>query len=102
MDHDSTGRATPSPDSYEVFVDDNYHYMDEDERHRAGVHKTYGKALEHAKRRRLATRTVDGRVSVLNRRLQARSNRIHRPSRSARQGLDSLFISVHHDSTSGD
>ena len=51
MDHDSAGKATPSAAStYEVLVDDNYHYMDENERHSAGVFQTYGEALEHAKR----------------------------------------------------
>ena len=50
MDHDSTGKATPSTDSYEVLVDDNYHYMDENERYSAGVFQTYGEALWHAKR----------------------------------------------------
>lgn len=51
MDHDSTDRTTPSTDStYEVLVDDNYHYMDESERYSAGVFQTYGEALEHAKR----------------------------------------------------
>jgi len=39
-----------STDSYEVLVDDNYHYMDKDERYSAGVHRTYGEALGHAKR----------------------------------------------------
>ena len=50
MDHDSTGEATPSTDSYEVLVDDNFHYMDEEERYSAGVFQTYGEALGHAKR----------------------------------------------------
>ena len=50
MDHDSTGKATPSTDSYEVLVDDNYHYMDENERYSAGVFQTYGEALGHARR----------------------------------------------------
>jgi hypothetical protein len=35
--------------TFEVFVDDNFHYMDEDERYSAGTFKTYGAALEKAK-----------------------------------------------------
>ena len=50
MDHDSTGKSTPPTDSYEVFVDDNFHYMDEEERYSAAVFPTYGEALAHAKR----------------------------------------------------
>lgn len=30
---------------YEVYVDDNYHYMDESERHAVGSFKSLGKAL---------------------------------------------------------
>lgn len=50
MDHDSGNEVSPTVDSYEVFVDDNFHYMDEDERYSAGVFQTYGEALRHAKR----------------------------------------------------
>ncbi len=51
MNDHSSGSSTPSGDStYEVLVDDNYHYMDESERYSAGVFQTYGEALEHAKR----------------------------------------------------
>jgi hypothetical protein len=50
VNDDSTSPATPSTDStYEVLVDDNYHYMDEKERYSAGVFPTYGEALAHAK-----------------------------------------------------
>ena len=49
MDHDSTNEVSPSVDSYEVFVDDNFHYMDEDERYSSGVFQTYSEALRHAK-----------------------------------------------------
>ena len=49
MDHDSTGKSTHPTDSYEVFVDDNFHYMDEEERYSAAVFPTYGEALAHAK-----------------------------------------------------
>jgi len=49
MDHDSNSEVSPSVDSYEVFVDDNFHYMDEDERYSAGVFQTYSEALRHAK-----------------------------------------------------
>jgi hypothetical protein len=49
MDHDSTTEVSPSVDSYEVFVDDNFHYMDEDERYSSGVFQTYSEALRHAK-----------------------------------------------------
>lgn len=45
MDHDISGTDS----TYEVFVDDNFHYMDEDERYVAGVFKTYDEALEKAK-----------------------------------------------------
>ncbi len=50
MDHDGTGKETPSTDSYEVLVDDNFHYMDEDERYSAEVFQTYAEALGLAKR----------------------------------------------------
>jgi hypothetical protein len=50
MGHDSTTEVSSSVDSYEVFVDDNFHYMDEDERYSAGVFQTYSEALRHAKR----------------------------------------------------
>lgn len=36
--------------TFEVFVDDNFHYMDEDERYSAGVFRTYDTALKRAKR----------------------------------------------------
>ncbi len=49
MDHDSGNEVSPTVDSYEVFVDDNFHYMDEDERYSAGVFQTYDEALRHAK-----------------------------------------------------
>ena len=50
MNADSTDPGAPSADStYEVLVDDNYHYMDEDERYSAGVFPTYGEALVRAK-----------------------------------------------------
>lgn len=35
--------------SFQVFVDDNYHYMDEDERYRHGDFSTYEEALEVCK-----------------------------------------------------
>ena len=51
MDRDSTDGAPPSTGStYEVLVDDNFHYMDESERYSAGVFPTYGEALGRAKR----------------------------------------------------
>ncbi len=50
MDHDSTNEVSPSVVSYEVFVDDNFHYMDEDERYSSGEFQTYSEALRHAKR----------------------------------------------------
>jgi hypothetical protein len=36
-------------ETFEVFIDDNFHYMDEDERYSIGRFKTYGAALEKAK-----------------------------------------------------
>jgi hypothetical protein len=51
VDRDGADGATPSLGSpYEVLVDDNFHYMDEDERYSAGKFATYGEALEQAKR----------------------------------------------------
>lgn len=51
MNHSGASEATPSGGStFEVFVDDNYHYMDESERYSAGVFRTYDEALECAKR----------------------------------------------------
>jgi hypothetical protein len=47
------GKAAPAPhggSTYEVVVDDNFHYMDESERYVAGKFRTYAEALEHAKR----------------------------------------------------
>jgi len=35
-----------SPVEFTVFVDDNFHYQDEDERYRLGVYPTYEAALE--------------------------------------------------------
>lgn len=49
MDHNNGNEVSPTVDSYEVLVDDNFHYMDEDERYSAGVFQTYGEALRHAK-----------------------------------------------------
>jgi hypothetical protein len=43
---------------FEVFVDDNFHYMDEDERYNAGSFGTYEEALAHAKR--LVDRSLTG------------------------------------------
>lgn len=40
----------PTARTYEVLVDDNYHYMDEDERYSAGVFPTYDEALARARR----------------------------------------------------
>ncbi len=50
MDHESAGEASPSPTTYEVLVDDNFHYMDESERYASGVFHTYDQALKHARR----------------------------------------------------
>lgn len=36
--------------SYQVFVDDNYHYMDEDERYKLGDFATYEEALNACKK----------------------------------------------------
>ncbi len=50
MENESTGKGTASNDaSYEVLVDDNFHYMDEKERYTAGVFQTYDEALKRAK-----------------------------------------------------
>ena len=36
----------PTPAEFTVYVDDNFHYQDEDERYRLGVYPTYEAALE--------------------------------------------------------
>ena len=36
--------------TYKVFVDDNFHYMDEDERYLGGTFETYDEALLYCKR----------------------------------------------------
>jgi len=36
----------PPPTEFTVFVDDNFHYQDEDERYRLGTYATYEEALE--------------------------------------------------------
>ncbi len=36
--------------TYTVYVDDNYHYMDEDERYKLGVFATLGEAIAACKR----------------------------------------------------
>jgi len=38
------------PESFELFVDDNFHYMDEDERYRSGVFGDYEAAVATAKK----------------------------------------------------
>ncbi len=35
---------------YQVHIDDNYHYMDESERHAVGSYRSLGKALEKCKK----------------------------------------------------
>ncbi len=37
---------TDSSSGFSVFVDDNFHYQDEDERYLKGVYSTYAEALE--------------------------------------------------------
>jgi hypothetical protein len=46
---DAAGKQ-PLPQGYRLFVDDNFHYMDEDERTCLGEFITYEEALETAKK----------------------------------------------------
>ena len=49
MDQDDTRHAGKSEDvAFEVLVDDNFHYMDESERYREGVFRSYEEALKCA------------------------------------------------------
>ncbi len=50
MSDDNTRQTAPSDSEYELFIDDNFHYGDEDERYRVGVFKTYGAAVDRAKK----------------------------------------------------
>jgi hypothetical protein len=48
MASDPVPSAQPS-DGFSVFVDDNFHYQDEDERYLKGVYPTYEEAVEVCK-----------------------------------------------------
>jgi len=45
----SGDQAQPLTQGYRVWVDDNYHYMEEDERYKLGEYATYEEALKAAR-----------------------------------------------------